>query len=419
MKTKKDRNTDNECIKIRYKALKSGNKSVYLDCYLNGKRSYEFLKLYLVPEVDEETKLANQETLKQAERLKNERLQELNTEDTAKNEVTNEEVDDQLGNTEDNTAPTINSSLVENRDFVTRDGLLLMDALRIYEVCAEQRKCSSTLKIVKSTMDAVIAYKGADVLLHEVDKAYCMGFITYLKTSCVNKRGAKITNNTAEAFMHTISASLNMMVRIGFMRRNPFDLIEPNDKIIRETAPSTVLDDQELLDLIATPCLVARQPEVRKAFLLSCFCGITLKEVKSLTWGQVVKKDDKMVIDIPSKSITYLLSEEALKWLPKRKDAKNGDLVYQTLPSDTRIFGIVHEWANVAGIKKNVTFNSARQTFTTRLLKSCKDEYEVSERLGIRKVPAGLKQASKKMKEKTSSTSFENVALSKLDDIFE
>lgn len=419
MKTKKDRNTDNECIKIRYKALKSGNKSVYLDCYLNGKRSYEFLKLYLVPEVDEETKLANQETLKQAERLKNERLQELNTEDTAKNEVTNEEVDDQLGNTEDNTAPTINSSLVENRDFVTRDGLLLMDALRIYEVCAEQRKCSSTLKIVKSTMDAVIAYKGADVLLHKVDKAYCMGFITYLKTSCVNKRGAKITNNTAEAFMHTISASLNMMVRIGFMRRNPFDLIEPNDKIIRETAPSTVLDDQELLDLIATPCPVARQPEVRMAFLLSCFCGITLKEVKSLTWGQVVKKDGQMVIDIPSKSITYLLSEEALKWLPKRKDAKNGDLVYQTLPSDTRIFGIVHEWANVAGIKKNVTFNSARQTFTTRLLKSCKDEYEVSERLGIRKVPAGLKQASKKMKEKTSSTSFENVALSKLDDIFE
>ena len=210
-----------------------------------------------------------------------------------------------------------------------------------------------------------------------------------------------------------------MMVRIGFMRRNPFDLIEPNDKIIRETAPSTVLDDQELLDLIATPCPVARQPEVRKAFLLSCFCGITLKEVKSLTWGQVVKKDDKMVIDIPSKSKTYLLSEEALKWLPKRKDAKNGDLVYQTLPSDTRIFSIVHEWANVAGIKKNVTFNSARQTFTTRLLKSCKDEYEVSERLGIRKVPAGLKQASKKMKEKTSSTSFENVALSKLDDIFE
>ena len=53
-----------------------------------------------------------------------------------------------------------------------------MDALRIYKVCAEQRICRSTLSIVKSIMDAVIAYKGADVLLHKADKAYCTEFIT-------------------------------------------------------------------------------------------------------------------------------------------------------------------------------------------------------------------------------------------------
>lgn len=48
--------TDNERIKIRFKSLNSGNKSIYLDCYSNGKRSYEFLKLYLVPEVDDRSK---------------------------------------------------------------------------------------------------------------------------------------------------------------------------------------------------------------------------------------------------------------------------------------------------------------------------------------------------------------------------
>ena len=36
-----------EPIKLRVKHLANGNKSIYLDMYMNGKRKYEFLKLYL------------------------------------------------------------------------------------------------------------------------------------------------------------------------------------------------------------------------------------------------------------------------------------------------------------------------------------------------------------------------------------
>ena len=39
-----------EPIRIRRKKLTNGNVSLYLDIYLNGKREYEFLKLYLIPE---------------------------------------------------------------------------------------------------------------------------------------------------------------------------------------------------------------------------------------------------------------------------------------------------------------------------------------------------------------------------------
>jgi len=35
-----------EPIKLRYKRLANGNQSIYLDYYSNGKREYEFLKLY-------------------------------------------------------------------------------------------------------------------------------------------------------------------------------------------------------------------------------------------------------------------------------------------------------------------------------------------------------------------------------------
>ena len=42
-----------EPVKIRLKALTNGNYSIYLDTYVNGRRTYEFLKLYLIPEQSE------------------------------------------------------------------------------------------------------------------------------------------------------------------------------------------------------------------------------------------------------------------------------------------------------------------------------------------------------------------------------
>ena len=41
-------------VRIRFKQLKDGNQSIYLDIYTDHKRRYEFLKLFLVPEVSQE-----------------------------------------------------------------------------------------------------------------------------------------------------------------------------------------------------------------------------------------------------------------------------------------------------------------------------------------------------------------------------
>lgn len=63
-----------EPIKIRLKDLSDGNKSIYLDYYLNGKRKYEFLKLYLIPEKTKEDRAKNETTLQLAKAVQAKRI---------------------------------------------------------------------------------------------------------------------------------------------------------------------------------------------------------------------------------------------------------------------------------------------------------------------------------------------------------
>ena len=69
-----------EPVTIRYKEGKNGIKSVYLDCYVNGKRWYEFLSKkigYIEPVVDFQTRTHNAEVLQRANAIKMQRISEI------------------------------------------------------------------------------------------------------------------------------------------------------------------------------------------------------------------------------------------------------------------------------------------------------------------------------------------------------
>lgn len=66
-----------EPVTIRERKLKNGNISLYLDIYVNGQRSYEFLKLYLIPGTSQEAKLQNAKTIQSANTIKARRIIEI------------------------------------------------------------------------------------------------------------------------------------------------------------------------------------------------------------------------------------------------------------------------------------------------------------------------------------------------------
>ena len=66
-----------EPVTIRFKSLAKGSKSIYLDIYRDGVRSYEFLKLYLIPEKNDQDKAANLVTMDAANAIKARRVREI------------------------------------------------------------------------------------------------------------------------------------------------------------------------------------------------------------------------------------------------------------------------------------------------------------------------------------------------------
>jgi len=66
-----------EPIRLRMKELADGSKSLYLDIYRNGKRSYEYLKMYIIPETDDNARKRNAATMTAANTIKSRRIIEL------------------------------------------------------------------------------------------------------------------------------------------------------------------------------------------------------------------------------------------------------------------------------------------------------------------------------------------------------
>lgn len=190
-----------EPIRLRVKNLSNGNQSLYLDVYRNGKRSYEFLKMYLVPETDTAAKTMNENTLRAANAIKSQRILEL----------TNGEAG--LSKT------------------AIRSKMLLIDWMKEYR----ERKIRTGIsdkygKQVKKTLTHLIRYRGEAVTMAEIDKSYCLGFIEYLRNA-KRKDGKPIASVTMANYLRCLNCALNLAVREDIILINPIAKISSDDKI--------------------------------------------------------------------------------------------------------------------------------------------------------------------------------------------
>jgi len=344
-----------EPVRIREKQLANGNKSLYLDIYQDGKRNYEFLHLYLIPETDAASKTANANTMDAATAIKAQRVLDIKQR--------------KAGIKGDN----------------GKGKMLLLDWLDEYDI-DQVRKGRVTTMPIDALKEICRKYKGDKVMMKDVDKEYIKGFIAFLPTYISPTKHKPLKQVTQHNYCVCLTCALNAAVRAEVIDSNPFNKIAKVDRISAPESQRCYLTIDEVKRLIHTPC---KSDAVKRAFLFSCYCGLRISDVEALRWDMITKDGEQWRIALTMKKTKdplYLpLNKQALQWMPDRGTAKPTDHVF-TLPHKNYINRLLPQWVEDAGITKHVSFHVARHTFATMMLTLGTDLYTTSKLLGHKEV---------------------------------
>ena len=338
-----------EPVRIRFKKLSNGSVSVYLAINVNGRRTYDYLKLYLVPETDQAAKMQNRQTMEAVYAIKAQRILQIT-----------------------NGAAGIKKDL--------RNKMRLVDWLKIYQDRQVNKGKRGAKRWVRTMIFVIEGYDGGkDATLADIDHQWLTDFMIYLMNDYVTYKKTKLTNGTVDNYLRCLKAAFNVAVEEGIMPTNPMLALD-RSHLKGTTYEREFLSVDEVKKLIDTPC---RRPDIKGAFLFSCFCGLRISDVRSLQWKHVVTTGEKMYLKITQfktrRPLTIPLSRQAIKWMPERADAGEDDYIFPPLSKNMTV---LDDWAKEAGIKKHVTFHVSRHTFATMELTMGADIYTTSKLLG-------------------------------------
>lgn len=338
-------------INLKSKEIDGGRKSLYLDYYSNRKRIRESLRLYLLPETSREAKAENKAVMQRAKELQRRRLEEL-------------------------TASENNVEIIADVPDIP-----LANLIKEYHTTILERGDKSTANNIMGMWRAVSAYRGENVILSEVDIAYCDGLVDFLHNDYHSIHG-KLKMTTARAYIYLFSAALNIAVEKGYITRNPLFFVKIHDRITRERPQKQYLSVEEVKLLMDTQCPVISRPQVKQAYLFSIFTGLTAYDIVNLKWKDLkTSLDGKVSVWCCSRKIFVPLSSNALRWIPETTNHRG--LVFKGLPKDTEIDNILRLWQGKAGIDKRLNFTMARNTFAFLILSTGADVATFCSLMGI------------------------------------
>lgn len=349
-----------EPVRIRYKKLANGNISVYFDIYHpdSGKREYEFLRIYLIPEVDNRAKAINAQTMKLVKTIQAKRIIQLTTDIHG------------ISNVKE------------------RSKILLRD----YLVSYADNMGKSLKQGIYSLIYHLKRYKQDDIQIGKLDKDYILGFINYIENAQIEhserNRGKTLSNNTQALYFKYLKMALNEAVVDDIIPFNPILSIKKKRRPTSKQVEREFLTEEELQRFASTDF---SNDLLKRAFMIGCLTGLRHCDIKQMKWNNVgvIKNGVKSIKLIQQKtqaSVSIPLNDNIIKWLPEQGDAKDSDFVFKGLITLGRTNEILPQWATKAGIDKHLTFHVSRHTFAVTAIEKGVDIYVVSKILGHKSV---------------------------------
>ena len=351
--------TIKEPIRIRQKELANGNISLYLDIYIGGKREYEFLKLYLIPEKTREDKEKNRQTMQLANSIKSKRIVEY-----------------------------------QNGEFGFKSNYKL-DALFFdyYRAMCEKRHGNPESRgnwgNWYSCLHHLMKYeKNERITFADITPEWVQGFRDYLDNEAVawshdyRKRikDKPLARNSKLSYFNKLRACLNQAFEDRIIPVNPCRGVE---RFRPEEGTRMYLTIDEVRLLAQTEC---EYPRIKDAFLFSCMTGLRRSDILRLKWGDIHKQGDFTRIIFRQKKTEgqeYLdITPQAAQLMGDPKGIN--DPIFEDIHSPSCTNKAVQEWVLNAGIHKKISFHCARHTFATMMLDLGTDIYTVSKLLGHR-----------------------------------
>ena len=262
-------------ITLRQKDLENDNKSLYLDIYDNGKRKFEFLSLYLVPEIDENTKAANERTLERAYQIRAERI--LHPE----------------------TIPE-KGHLMVVQEIPDDDSPEVMDWIQTYidwmSGSSEYSKSviSQTQYLQDRMKEFLEVKRRQHITLKKFDKVWFKAFFLWLKNDYVPQKFVRIeskplSESSLRNVQQRIVAVFNKAVKVGKLKVNPFYQMEKSDTFAKpKESHKQFLTPEELKTFMASEETNGVR-ETQLAFGFACLSGLRISDIRALKWTDIMK----------------------------------------------------------------------------------------------------------------------------------
>jgi len=331
-------------LKKKNQKLKDGSESLFLKWYDGKVTHYEFLKMYIKRGNPE-----NKEILALAEKIRSKRQLE----------IANDEFEQ--------------ISTQKKKASFTK---YFENYVKLKEGTGENKKKWTNYSAAQKHLKI---FEPNEILFKQINKEWLNDLAEYLS------KESGLKSNSAFLYFRKIKEALYKASQQGFIK---LELVKQAKAPKKEKTERGYLELKEIEKLINTPTVDEKKkqvikPDIKKAFLFSCFTGLRQSDVRNLKWKDISdntirikqQKTDKTVIIPLSQTALNILKTDNVFHLPETK-------IFNLNNDRTKINRGLTRWFKKAEIDKKAYYHLSRHTFATLNLTSGNDIYTVSKLLG-------------------------------------